>query len=329
MAGMIYTFYSYKGGVGRSMALANIGMYFYLQGYTTLLVDWDLEAPGLERYFEKRFNLNVSDLIDRPGLIDIIKDYKELSLQPLEDDTSDEKELFPDLNKYLFALDQTSEKKLYLLHAGRRSPGKTWSEYASFVQTFDWTNFYEEWEGGAFIDWLQEQFRTKADIVLIDSRTGVTEMGGVATQHLADVILLICSANLENIDSTARMARNFTSEQITKARNGRQIEIMVVPSRIDNSDTDGYKEFLKQIENVVAELPVAKIDTGHRLTETIIPYFPAFSYRETLIFGDRETESLATQLAKSYSNIAANMELLNISKRYERARIPERNLTIF
>lgn len=329
MPGMIYTFYSYKGGVGRSMALANIGMYFYLQGYTTLLVDWDLEAPGLERYFEKRFNLNVSDIIERPGIIDLIKDYKELSLQPLASEKVDEEQLFPDLDKYLFALDQAPKKKLFLLHAGRRSPGRPWSDYTSFVQAFDWANFYDEWEGGAFIDWLQEQFKQKADIILIDSRTGVTEVGGVATQHLADVVLLICGSNLENIESTARMARNFASEQVKEARNGRPLDIIVVPSRIDNSDTDGYGEFLKRIEKTVTELPVAKPETGHKLAETIIPYFPAFSYRETLIFGDKEAERIADQLAESYLHIAENMQILSLSKRYERSKTQGKRAVIF
>ena len=46
---MLYAFYSYKGGVGRSMALANLGELFHEQGLRTLLVDWDLEAPGLAR----------------------------------------------------------------------------------------------------------------------------------------------------------------------------------------------------------------------------------------------------------------------------------------
>ncbi len=47
----IVTFYSYKGGVGRSMALANTAVLLARQGKRVLVVDWDLEAPGLERYF--------------------------------------------------------------------------------------------------------------------------------------------------------------------------------------------------------------------------------------------------------------------------------------
>ena len=49
--GLVYTFYSYKGGVGRSMALANVGVLIAAEGHRVLLVDWDLEAPGLEVCF--------------------------------------------------------------------------------------------------------------------------------------------------------------------------------------------------------------------------------------------------------------------------------------
>jgi MinD-like ATPase involved in chromosome partitioning or flagellar assembly len=52
LPGWIYTFYSYKGGVGRSMALANVGVMLASAGHRVLLVDWDLEAPGIEAYFE-------------------------------------------------------------------------------------------------------------------------------------------------------------------------------------------------------------------------------------------------------------------------------------
>ena len=47
----IITFYSYKGGVGRTMALANVAVLLAQRGLHVLAVDWDLEAPGLERYF--------------------------------------------------------------------------------------------------------------------------------------------------------------------------------------------------------------------------------------------------------------------------------------
>ena len=57
--GQIITFYSYKGGTGRSMALANVGYLLATQersdGKGVLMIDWDLEAPGLHRFFQDSF----------------------------------------------------------------------------------------------------------------------------------------------------------------------------------------------------------------------------------------------------------------------------------
>ena len=50
--GYIATFYSFKGGVGRSMALANIACLLALRGLNVLIVDFDLEAPGIDKYFQ-------------------------------------------------------------------------------------------------------------------------------------------------------------------------------------------------------------------------------------------------------------------------------------
>jgi MinD-like ATPase involved in chromosome partitioning or flagellar assembly len=49
--GRIITFYSYKGGTGRTMALANAAWVLASNGKRVLMIDWDLEAPGLHRYF--------------------------------------------------------------------------------------------------------------------------------------------------------------------------------------------------------------------------------------------------------------------------------------
>src|SRR6266849_2100259 len=72
--GDIITFYSYKGGTGRSMVLANVGYLLATsQDYgnpQVLLIDWDLEAPGLERFFG-------ADALPGPGLIDYLTDMQE------------------------------------------------------------------------------------------------------------------------------------------------------------------------------------------------------------------------------------------------------------
>ena len=55
--GEIITFYSYKGGTGRTMALANVACLLAERigpNECVLVIDWDLEAPGLHRFFPPR-----------------------------------------------------------------------------------------------------------------------------------------------------------------------------------------------------------------------------------------------------------------------------------
>jgi cellulose biosynthesis protein BcsQ len=47
----IITFYSYKGGVGRTMALVNTAHILARDGWRVLMVDFDLEAPEMTHFF--------------------------------------------------------------------------------------------------------------------------------------------------------------------------------------------------------------------------------------------------------------------------------------
>ena len=49
----IFTFYSFKGGVGRSMALMNVAYTLAGWGRHVLVVDMDLEAPGLSGFLHR------------------------------------------------------------------------------------------------------------------------------------------------------------------------------------------------------------------------------------------------------------------------------------
>src|SRR5581483_2047554 len=71
---------------------------------------------------------------------------------------------------------------LWLITAGWRSEDR-FPLYAQTVQSFDWADFYESYQGEAYFEWMRTQLNSDeiADLVLIDSRTGVTEMGGVCT----------------------------------------------------------------------------------------------------------------------------------------------------
>jgi len=79
--GEVITFYSYKGGTGRSMALSNIACLLaerQSEKNGVLIIDWDLEAPGLHRFFYSKLKhkfISTEDpsraFDEHPGLIDL------------------------------------------------------------------------------------------------------------------------------------------------------------------------------------------------------------------------------------------------------------------
>jgi cellulose biosynthesis protein BcsQ len=69
---VICTFYSYKGGVGRSMALSVVADSLARDGLRVLMIDFDLEAPGLEQYFP----VDRASIRAHTGLFDLISRYK-------------------------------------------------------------------------------------------------------------------------------------------------------------------------------------------------------------------------------------------------------------
>src|SRR5256885_3737675 len=145
MPGTIVTFYSYKGGVGRSFALANIAILLSRWGYRVLAIDWDLEAPGLHHYF--------APLMAAPptaGVVELVGDFAAGGVKPLND--------------YLTRLDGAVD----LLAAGRPDDG-----YPGRVQDLDWAGLYQR----GLADCLEEcraHWTADYDFVLIDSRTGIS-----------------------------------------------------------------------------------------------------------------------------------------------------------
>ena len=162
--GTIVTFYSYKGGTGRSLALANVAWILASCGRRVAVVDWDLEAPGLHRYFQP-FMVD-GDLTDTNGLIDYFWDTIR-KIMTLENSSDKSMEELTDLLNYTVNLewDFKNEGTIDFIPAGRQG-----ANYPQRVNSFDWDNFYERLGGGHIIQEIRNRLCETYDIVLIDSR---------------------------------------------------------------------------------------------------------------------------------------------------------------
>src|SRR4051812_38243317 len=73
----VTTFYSFRGGVGRTMSLVNIAAHLAQSGRRVLIVDFDLEAPGIRTYRSMDNPAGQSN-----GLVEYVKSYLDTSIVP-------------------------------------------------------------------------------------------------------------------------------------------------------------------------------------------------------------------------------------------------------
>ena len=300
---MIVTCYSFKGGVGRSMALANIAELLAQRGYSVIVCDWDLEAPGLERYFEED-PARLAELRAKPGVIDLIAEYKDTLTHPMAA-ASREAELRPaagfervgDINlrqPHTWAEPLARDTKMTkgtirFLPAGRRD-GEWEARYDKAVTGMDWAEFYEKWDGGTYFEFFREDLNKHADIVLIDSRTGVTELGGICTHHLADLVLVFTAANDQNLEGAKRMIASLTRPEVRAYREERALGILPIASRVDTRSEEGeVMKFKRRFNEAFGDL--LREHSGPQFLElSLIPYVGLYSYIERPVARVAESE---------------------------------------
>ena len=148
--------------------------------------------------------------------------------------------------------------------------------------TFDWADFYHNHEGETYFELLRQQFLATFDVVLIDSRTGITEMGGVCTYQLADVAVMFCGTSQQSLDGTAKMAMELKSSNLEKVR-GRPLEVVVVPARVDvdsKARPEFREEFLKHFAQYTPTIFKRDSDYFWKLE---IPYVTVCAYKEMIV----------------------------------------------
>jgi MinD-like ATPase involved in chromosome partitioning or flagellar assembly/tetratricopeptide (TPR) repeat protein len=320
---MIYTFYSFKGGVGRSMALANVAELLYRRGSNVLIVDFDLEAPGLEGYFntsEAEFSPN--EIQGKRGVIDLILSYSEMRSLPAPKLPQSENlagsatpNVFPypvePLSNFVVPIYKPSAKggSLSIVPAGARK-GDEFTHYAQSVRAFDWDDFYTNLDGELFFEWFRHEAESMADYVLVDSRTGVTEMSGVCTYQLADVVAMFVSPNQQNLDGTLMMARSLSNpELIEEGRKGRPLSLVFVPSRVEQGDAELLDKFANEFDKTLGRYIVnSLIFEKSAFIDLKIPYIAHYAFMERVAAREPERASSA-DLIEAFERLVSALQL--------------------
>lgn len=228
-----FTFYSYKGGTGRSLLLAKAARYLALLDKRVVALDFDLEAPGLH------YKLSMSPsgkrtvtAIPERGAVDYL-------LAAARGERPPER-----LLDYVVSvpLPRGAEGSLQLMPAGAAPTGEYWQALTELFRQ----DLFTDPEGSGIAACLELKARIeeelRADFLLIDSRTGVTELAGVTTTVLADTVVCLMLANRENQVGARAVLRSFRHAARLAVQPA--IEVIPVLSRVPEPDETTAREVL-------------------------------------------------------------------------------------
>jgi MinD-like ATPase involved in chromosome partitioning or flagellar assembly len=303
--GEVITFYSYKGGTGRTMALVNIAVLLgdSRSGNSNVLaVDWDLEAPGLHKYFAQRceqfsneHNLTPSKIDMFPGLIDLWYRLMELTAslpdQMEEPDVAILEDLEAKLNLSDFII-PTDIPNVSYIKAGRFN-----AEYESRVSNFPWRDMFarQPWMSG----FLARVFASRFRFTLIDSRTGVTDTAGICTALLPNKLVLVFTPNKQSLDGVLEVGKKVLEYRRASKDDLRALGVFPLPSRIDKSEgeefmtwrkgDEGYQKGFERLFKTAYSLDLCDLETY--FDEVQVPHSSWYSYGEKIAVIDDTTNN--------------------------------------
>jgi tetratricopeptide (TPR) repeat protein/cellulose biosynthesis protein BcsQ len=321
----IFTFFSYKGGVGRSMALVNTAYELAGFGRHVLVIDLDLEAPGISSFLAREDELNGTKPCDA---LDLVAWARERVVFGHGADAA-----LPELTEYAVPVKAERLEPLrpqcgtlgrldvVPVHEGRDFVGRLKAldlaglgagqtvAVSEVLHSYLKTRRFEVATPDYYS--LERPRSAPYDYVLVDSRTGFADITGLCVGPLADRLVVVLGLNHQNVDGTRRFLETVgLTEQHRRDSCERWDEADV---ERDLPVTLGPKPTLV----VASPVPAGEITFKRRRIEElaealgvrpfILSYHPLLALRESLFVRDFPEEYLATEYVKLAFNMMATV----------------------
>lgn len=291
--GKCITFYSYKGGVGRSMALVNVACLLAKKNKKVLVIDWDVEAPGLHLFFDVNKN--------KPGLVDFFTDL----VQFVKNDKNNnedaylsffDSELDNHIDRDILISNDEPLVKLDILKAGKFD-----DEYSGKLNSINWQDIYKHSPAlfRTFAYYLEKEY----DFILIDSRTGLADSCGITTMLMPQKMVLVFAINNQNINGVLDIANQVIDYRLN-SYDYRGLDIYPLPSRIENTVAPDLLEWIANYQTKFEQLFNEKYlldgcDLSAYFDRCSIPYYPIHAHGENIPVL-RETTTNPTFISYNY-----------------------------
>jgi cellulose biosynthesis protein BcsQ len=199
----IVSFYSFKGGVGRTTTLGIIARQLARLGHHVVVMDLDLEAPGLGRFFDVKTDRGVLDLLSAhaaAGTIDL--EDPELYSAMIEEGKG-RVTVYP-----VGPMDWSYVERLACLDYAPRASAEPSAVEAALRAILG-----------------DVKRRVKPDYIFLDARAGLHDLGGLSLHALAHVDVLVGRASRATLDGF-----QLVLAALTRRRHDQDRRVVIVQS---------------------------------------------------------------------------------------------------
>jgi CobQ/CobB/MinD/ParA nucleotide binding domain len=279
-------FYSYKGGVGRSLLVANTARYLGMLGKRVVAMDFDIEAPGLHYKLGRTV-----DPAARPAIHGGTVPYLLATAKGAKNP--------PRLADHIIqlALPEGSGGSLSVMPAGPAPSREYWTALKQLRERLR----FDDPSGKGLAALLDLHARIedelKPDYLLIDARTGVTELGGLTTTALADCVVCLLVPNQESIDGTLAIVEALKAAPPTEGRAA--VRVVPVLTRVmGDMATEGHTaDTIKRLVSIASGTP--RISQKVEPKTFILPHDSSLGAADHNVGGEQKPSSLSP-LHKAY-----------------------------
>lgn len=225
----VVTFYSYKGGLGRTTTLMLTALQLVRKGKKVVVIDLDLEAPGVATLLKPENQ----QYYPKYGTIDFLVESMNYNISEMDIDNY----VYPIKSKRLTGLDGG---ELFVMQATNVVENVA-EEYFQKLSRIDFgTPQYDK--NGNSIEMLLKSIddRYSPDYIVIDSRAGIHDIGGITLTQYTDEVVCIFYGNDQNI-----FGMNFVLPIIAK----QNIPFYLINSPVPVSEEEAEEEKSLYIQN--------------------------------------------------------------------------------
>jgi hypothetical protein len=200
-----------------------------------------------------------------------------------------------------------SKAPITLLASGREQD----ADYSRTLEGINWSEFFRDHDGGQVIENLRNRWREEFDIVLIDSRTGLSDAGGICTIQLPDVVVAMFTANYQSLYGVRDVMRLAQRARQGLAYDRTVLTVLPLASRWGVQEFRETQAWLDRVEAATGEFfddwlphPLTGRDVLERLR---IPQQDFFSFGERLAVIEQGSANPAG-LGFVYDRVASILE---------------------